>query len=492
VKLTDFGLACAVDDRESAAKGMLAGTPEFMAPEQAAAGRVDHRADLFSLGSVLYAMCTGGPPFHTDSAQTVLHRIRHDKPPRVDQSRADLPEWLGDVIEKLHRMEPARRYSSAAEVADLFDGHLGHQSSATNERGSSTGCRLGLAMSSILFLAGVFGLVALVVTQFEADGQEESTNVVASEGETPAADVPDLVRRFEGHSDWVHCVALSANGQRALTGGKDKTMRLWDVKTGQQLREFGGHDGTVVGVIFAADGNRALSSAGNAIRLWDLENGQEVRRFEGHSSSVTTAALSPDGRHVLSGSYDRTVRLWEVETGLELSRFADHRNWVLSVAVSADGRHVLSGGGGVVPQRKGSDFAIRLWDLGQAIAKAESDLRFQEMRKLQGTWKVISYELDGRPLEASTAQFVFRAAKVIVNDGDKRLEVHYGLSPTEEPKQITLSSFPGHTKGSVSGTYSWEEERLIICLVLRADGLEKVKPDEQRTIPRLTLSLRRE
>lgn len=624
VKLTDFGLACAVDDREYASKGMLAGTPEYMAPEQAAAGRVDHRADLYSLGSVLYAMCTGGPPFHTDSAQAVLHRIRHDTPPRVDQARADLPEWLVDVIEKLHRMEPARRYSSAAEVADLFDGHSGHQSSANNQRGSSTGRRLGLAMASILFFGGVLGLGALIATQFEADGQEESTNVVASERETPVADVPYLVRRFkghtgpasklafspdgklavsgsgwpegdrtmrlwnvetgqeirqfrtsylpgavhsvavapdgrhvlsgsvggfvllwdiqtgklvrdfvghtetvfgvtfspdgrlamscsrdktarlwdiesgkelqrfEGHSDWVRCVALCPNGQRALTGGRDKTMRLWEVKMGKQLREFGGHDATVEDVAFATDGRHVLSSGGNAIRLWDIENGQEVRRFEGHSSPVTTAALSPDGRHVLSGSYDRTVRLWEVETGLELSRFADHRNWVLSVAISTDGRHVLSGGGGAVPQRKGSDFAIRLWDVGQAIAKAESDLRFQEMRKFQGTWKVISYELDGKPLEASTAQFVFRAAKVIVNDGDKRLEVHYGLSPTEEPKQITLSSFPGAAKGSVSGTYSWEEDKLIIRLALRADGLKKVEPGEQETIPQLRASLRRE
>src|SRR5262249_42840754 len=63
VKITDFGLARAADDTSLSQSGVVAGTPQYMAPEQASGEAVDHRADLFSLGSVLYAMCTGQPPF---------------------------------------------------------------------------------------------------------------------------------------------------------------------------------------------------------------------------------------------------------------------------------------------------------------------------------------------------------------------------------------------------------------------------------------------
>src|SRR5207249_4453246 len=72
VKITDFGLARAVDDASLTQSGVVAGTPQYMAPEQARGEVVDHHADLFSLGSVLYAMCTGRPPFCASTAMAVL------------------------------------------------------------------------------------------------------------------------------------------------------------------------------------------------------------------------------------------------------------------------------------------------------------------------------------------------------------------------------------------------------------------------------------
>src|SRR5206468_12752748 len=80
VKLTDFGLARAHDDAGLSQQGVVAGTPEYMAPEQAAGGAVDHRADLFSLGSVLYAMCAGRPPFRASGALAVLKRVCDETP----------------------------------------------------------------------------------------------------------------------------------------------------------------------------------------------------------------------------------------------------------------------------------------------------------------------------------------------------------------------------------------------------------------------------
>jgi eukaryotic-like serine/threonine-protein kinase len=126
VKLTDFGLARAVDDASLTQSGVIAGTPQYMAPEQAAGEAVDHRADLFSLGSVLYAMCTGHPPFRADSAMAVLRRVCDERPRPVRSLNPDVPIWLAGVIDKLLAKKQADRFQSAKEVAELLGSYLAH------------------------------------------------------------------------------------------------------------------------------------------------------------------------------------------------------------------------------------------------------------------------------------------------------------------------------------------------------------------------------
>ena len=127
VKITDFDLARAVDDASLTQSGTIAGTPQYMAPEQASGQRrVDSRADLFSLGSVLFAMCTGRVPFRADTVHGVLHQVIEKSAPSIQSVVADLPAWLDEIIARLHAKDPAERFQTADEVAELLRAHLAH------------------------------------------------------------------------------------------------------------------------------------------------------------------------------------------------------------------------------------------------------------------------------------------------------------------------------------------------------------------------------
>jgi len=126
VKITDFGLARATDDVGITQSGQIAGTPQYMSPEQAMGQPVDPRSDLFSLGSVLYAMCTGRPAFRGDSTIAVLRRLCDDSPRPIHEMNAEIPDWLIEIIDRLMRKKPEDRIQTAAEVAELLNQHLAH------------------------------------------------------------------------------------------------------------------------------------------------------------------------------------------------------------------------------------------------------------------------------------------------------------------------------------------------------------------------------
>lgn len=118
VKLTDFGLARAADDARLTASGTAAGTPLYMSPEQARGEAIDSRSDLFSLGSVLYALATGFPPFRATTTMGVLNRITNDPPRPIRETNPDFPAALEAIIMQLLEKNPARRIPSASDVAN--------------------------------------------------------------------------------------------------------------------------------------------------------------------------------------------------------------------------------------------------------------------------------------------------------------------------------------------------------------------------------------
>lgn len=122
--LTDFGLARAVDDASITRAGALAGTPQFMAPEQARGETTDERSDLFSLGALLFAMLTGRPPVPEATGMETIHRVGSEQPPRLSQVLDEVPRRLEQAVSALHCFSPAQRMASAARAEKVLEGLL--------------------------------------------------------------------------------------------------------------------------------------------------------------------------------------------------------------------------------------------------------------------------------------------------------------------------------------------------------------------------------
>jgi formylglycine-generating enzyme required for sulfatase activity/serine/threonine protein kinase len=197
VKISDFGLARAADDGSLTQSGVISGTPMYMAPEQAQDETIDHRADLFSLGSVLYAMCTGRPPFRAANTIAVLKRVCEATPRPIREINPDVPAWLCDIIGRLHEKRPDHRFASSREVANLLarclaefqqHGHVRSKVSALpSPAGSASASRpaeprkrrwagaaavvmLGLAGLGFAEVSGVTNVRGTVIRLFSPDG----------------------------------------------------------------------------------------------------------------------------------------------------------------------------------------------------------------------------------------------------------------------------------------------------------------------------------
>ena len=120
VKITDFGLARVTADATITHSGFIAGTPQYMSPEQAEAKPLDHRTDLFSFGSVMYSMCTGQSAFQAESALVTLRLVSDSTPPAIREINPGVPTWLVSIIERLMAKNPDDRFQSAAEVAEAL------------------------------------------------------------------------------------------------------------------------------------------------------------------------------------------------------------------------------------------------------------------------------------------------------------------------------------------------------------------------------------
>lgn len=168
VKITDFGLARVTADVAITHSGLIAGTPQYMSPEQAEAKPLDHRTDLFSLGSVMYSMCTGQSAFQAETALVTLRLVSDSTPPTIREINPGVPTWLVSIIERLMAKNPDDRFQSAAEVAEALTRAASsptQASIATDRASARTTAGTNLLKWSWLVSAVVIVVAIVVVVQ---------------------------------------------------------------------------------------------------------------------------------------------------------------------------------------------------------------------------------------------------------------------------------------------------------------------------------------
>jgi tRNA A-37 threonylcarbamoyl transferase component Bud32 len=323
VKLTDFGLARAADDASLTQTGLIAGTPLYMAPEQAAGEPLDARADLFSLGSVLYELCTGRPAFRAPTTVAVIRRVCDEAPRPIREVNADVPEPLWRLVERLHAKKPADRPVSAAEVADLLAGQLADLNSGRSREPSGTAsgpARLAgptrrrwrwAAAALVILLAGLGAGEATGVTQVRG-----TVTRLFSPQDTPVKEAEPLPPA----SAWERSVAaLPAEEQVEAVARRLKELNPhFDGAAEPAIR-----DGVVVGLRFKTDRVVDLSPVRALARLESLECCGTVDR-QGEVTDLSRLRGLPLKRLIVS---DNHVSDLSPLRDMPLEELSLARNW---------------------------------------------------------------------------------------------------------------------------------------------------------------------
>jgi WD40 repeat protein len=371
--VTDFGLAKRLkSDARLTQSGAVVGTPSYMAPEQARGnkGAVTTAADVYALGAVLYDLLTGRPPFCAETPiETILQVLDTELvPPRTlaPHVNRDLEMICLKCLEK----EPARRYGSAAALADDLEHWLaGEPIQARPARSWERVVRWvrRRPAAAALLAVGVVAVLALVAASvalyYNSTLQDANAKLTAAAEE--AIQQRALIReqeRLTRRQLYPFHIQLA---QKAWEEGKLARMgELLDkFRPGQPDREelagfewhylrrlaprltFTGHTGQVGTVCFSPGGKLlASASADKTVKVWDAQTGTELLTLKGHTSPVSSF-FSPDGKRLASAGWgDKTVKIWDAETGMEMLAFKSQRSHVVSIAWSPDGQRLASVG----------------------------------------------------------------------------------------------------------------------------------------------------
>jgi WD40 repeat protein len=421
VKILDFGLARSqADDAHLTQAGALAGTPGFMAPEQARGQAVDVRSDLFSLGCVLYRLLTGAAPFQGDSAMDVLVSLANHQPPPPQTRNPEVPPALSDLVMRLLSKDPAGRPPSAGAVIETLDrldpaATLRLAPPAPGRR--RPGRWVAAAIAAGLLFAGGGLLAGIIIRIYDKEGKKIAEvqvpeggtyKIEGAETPTPATDKRPLETKKETplpvsdgflarldpekipaedrfawqpkelvavlgehrqrHFGSVQRVAFSADGKLIASGGDDGYLCLWDAATMRRLvllpiplppwgSERMALSPTRPRLVSAAPGYGTLQLLDVADPAKPKEVGQPLAPPAG--TAFAAPAFSPDGARLAVPASDGTIHLWDVtDAPKNLPPLRGHNGPVQRVAFPPGGEKNPR-----ILFSCGNDKTIRRWDL---------------------------------------------------------------------------------------------------------------------------------
>jgi eukaryotic-like serine/threonine-protein kinase len=233
---------------------------------------------------------------------------------------------------------------------------------------------------------------------------------------------------FNGHTGWVRSVSFSPDGKKIVSASEaeDNPLKIWDATSGQEILSLKGHTDEITSLSFSPDGKKIVGgSYDKTLKIWDAISGQEILTFKGHTDEVVSVNFSPDGKRVVSGSGDKTLKIWDATSGQEILTLNGHTDRVSSVSFSPDGKRVVSGSG---------DRTLKIWD-------AASGQEIFILKGITGLVTSVSFSPDGR--------------KIACGKSDTSLKI-WDTNLGQE-----ILTFNGHTGGVISVSYSPDGERIV-------------------------------
>ncbi|WP_009633668.1 serine/threonine-protein kinase [Synechocystis sp. PCC 7509] len=325
------------------------GTPGYTPPEQER-GIPRPNSDIYALGTIAIQALTGLDPTQIPEDPETGELLW--------QHHAQVSDRLATIINKMVRYHFKERYASATEVLQALQVQLPPSPPIQISAPAKTNKK----NIPILPFVGVGLTISLIVGSYYYYLFKSPPKPAASTKQynylfKQPSNISNitLAKTLKNHSQPVWATSISDNGQVLASGSQDRTIKVWNVRTGQLQRTLLGHKDTVRSLAMSAEGRTLASGSGDTtIKLWDLSQGKLIGTFSGHSSPVWSVDFAPDGKTLISASEDGSINIWNLRTGATKTIESAHNSRIFSIAVSPDNQTFATGS---------KDKTIKLWQL---------------------------------------------------------------------------------------------------------------------------------